>query len=281
MSQLTRLVTRCTPLLHRWLLALTLLLAAAVSNASTDPLAGIDEQVERVMAELQIPGAALGVIVDGKVILARGYGRREVGSASRVTADTVFSIASMSKSFTSAVLATLVEEGKLDWDRPVRQYLPQFEMYDPAVTQQLTARDLLTHRTGMPRHDFLRFSTHLQPAELVARLRYLPPNRPFRDGYQYSNIMYAVAGYVAGEVAGTNWNELVRVRLFEPLAMHNSTTSVTESLRRADHAIPHLREQGKVRTIPFYDHMKFGVAPGGAIGSSANDMLKYLQLYLN
>lgn len=283
MNQPTHLVSRRMQPLSRWLQALTLLLAAASATASpaADPLAGIDEQIERVMTQLEIPGAAVGVVVDGKVMLARGYGLREVGHEARVSADTVFSIASMTKSFTTAVMATLVDEGKLDWDTPVRQYLPGFEMYDPTVTQQLTPRDLLTHRTGMPRHDFLRFSTYLQPAELVARLRYLPPNRPFRDGYQYSNIMYATAGYLAGEVAGSTWNEAVRVRLFQPLGMLGSTTSVSESLQQPDHARPHLRAQGKVTTIPFYDHMKFGVAPGGAIGSSANDLLKYLQMYLN
>jgi len=233
------------------------------------------------MAQLQVPGAAVGVVVDGKVLLARGYGRREVGLEERVTADTVFAIASMSKSFTSAVLATLVDQGKLDWDTPVRRYLPGFEMYDSTLTLQVTARDLLTHRTGMPSHSFLRFSTYLQPAELVARLRYLPTNRPLRDGFQYSNTMYAIAGYLAGEVAGSTWNELVRQRLFQPLGMDNSTTQLAETLQRPDHATAHAREQGKVSTVPFYDYMKFGVAPAGAISSSANDMLKYLQMYLN
>lgn len=248
---------------------------------SVDALRDIDADVEAVMAQLHVPGAAVGVIREGKVILAKGYGVRSAEQGARVDADTIFSIASLSKSFTTAAMAVLVDEAKLDWDQPVRKYLPWFEMYDSVATQLMTPRDLVSHRSGLPRHDFLRFSTYLQPAELVKRLRYLPPSRTFRDGYQYNNLMYATAGYLAGEVAGSTWDEVVRTRIFAPLAMTRSNTSPLQSAANSNHAVGHRLSLQRAEPIPFYQYGKFGVAPAGAVGSTVNDMLKYLQMHLD
>jgi len=256
---------------------------ASVAAAHAKPVTpqGIDRDVVRTMAQLQVPGAAIGVIQDGKVVLAKGYGVRTVGQRAPVDTDTVFSIASLSKSFTTAVMATLVDEKRLDWDRPVRDYLPSFQMYDPVATQLMTPRDLASHRSGLPRHDFLRFSTYMQPADLVSRLRYLPPSRTFRDGYQYNNLMYATAGYLAGQVTGSTWGELVSSRIFAPIGMTRSNTSPPQSERDPNHATGHRLERGKVVTMPFYQYEKFGVAPAGAVASTVTDMLKYLQMYLD
>jgi len=262
-------------------LSALLLFVACAAYAKPDSLNGVDAEIQRAMVQLHVPGAAVGVIRDGKVVLARGYGVRELGRPERVDAETVFSLASISKSFTTAVMATLVDEGKLDWDKPVRDYLPGFEMFDPVTTQLMTPRDLASHRSGLPRHDFLRFSTYLQPAELVRRLRYLPPSRTFRDGFQYNNLMFAAAGYLAGEVAGSNWNALVETRIFEPVGMTRSNTSPVDSAHDANHATGHRVDNGKVAPIEFYQYGKFGVAPAGAVASSINDMLKYLGMYLN
>lgn len=275
-----------------WLRGLGLLIPLAFASAAAihaqpllhaKPLASqeIDRDVARTMAQLQVPGAAIGVIQDGKVVLAKGYGVRVIGQVAPVDTETVFSIASLSKSFTTAVMATLVDEGRLDWDRPVHDYLPSFQMYDPVAAQLMTPRDLASHRSGLPRHDFLRFSTYMQPADLVRRLRYLPPSRTFRDGYQYNNLMYATAGYLAGQVAGSTWDDLVRRRIFAPIGMTRSNTSPLQSERDPNHATGHRLEQGRVVITPFYQYEKFGVAPAGAVASTVTDMLKYLQMYLD
>src|SRR5215813_8955160 len=232
------------------------------------------------MRELHVPGVAIGIIQDGKVILAQGYGVRQLGKSAPVTADTIFAVGSMTKSFTAVTAAAMVDENKLDWDKPVRDYLPWFRMYDPVATSLITPRDVLTHRSGLPRHDFIRFSTPLTRAELVRRLRYLEPNRTFRDVYQYNNLMYVTAGFLAGEVAGKSWEELVKERIYIPLNMARSNTSTTDTRKQDDFASPHIIEDGVVKSTEFYNYQKFGVGPNGAVNSTVNDLLKYLDFHL-
>lgn len=253
--------------------------AGTVSPERT--LRGIDADIAAAMRELQVPGVAVGVIANGRVILAKGYGVAEIGKPVRVDADTIFAVASMSKSFTTAVMATLVEEGKLDWDRPVRDYLAEFRMFDPVASELVTPRDLVTHRTGLASHDFLRKSTHLDRAELVRRIRYLPPSKSFRSEYQYNNLMYVVAGHLSATVGGEPWESLVQHRIFDPLRMDRSNTLVAVSARMPNHASPHKLSNGKVIVTGFYDYQKFGVGPNGAVNSTVNDFLKYLRMYLD
>jgi len=256
----------------------------AVAQLAPDPVAsvaGVDGDVQRAMQLLHVPGAAIGVIVDGKVILAKGYGVREVSNPGLVDEDTLFGIASMTKSFTAIALAALVDDGKLEWDKPVIDYLPWFRIYDPIATQLITPRDLLTHRSGLPRHDFIRTSTYLSREELVHRIRYLEPSATFRQEFQYNNLMYVTAGYVAGSVAGTTWEDLVKQRIFVPLGMTHSNTSAVELQQSADYARPHDYVNGKLVVIPVYDYQKFGIGPNGAINSCVEDMLKYLAFHLS
>ena len=148
--------------------------AAIATPATVDSakaLEGFDASVIRAMRDLQAPGVAVGAIVDGRVVLAKGYGVRELGQSATVTPDTIFAVGSMTKSFTAVTVAAMVDEGKLAWDRPVREYLPWFRMYDPVASEMITPRDLLTHRSGMPGHNFIRFSTPLDRAELIRRIR--------------------------------------------------------------------------------------------------------------
>ena len=186
----------------------------------------------------------------------------------------------MTKSFTAIAVAMMVDEGKLEWDKPVRDYLPWFRMYDPVATDLMTPRDLLTHRSGLPRHDFIRFSTPLDRAELVRRLRFLEPSRTFRDVYQYNNLMYVTAGFLAGEVAHSTWERLVTERIFAPLGMTASTVSVIETAKHDNFARPHVMHEGKLQVTTFYDYQRFGVGPNGAVNSTVNDFLKYLQFQL-
>ena len=256
-------------------------IAAPPTVDSAKALEGFDTSVIRAMRELQAPGVAVGAIVDGRVILAKGYGVRELGQSPAVTPDTIFAVGSMTKSFTAVTVAAMVDEGKLNWDRPVRDYLPWFRMYDPVATELITPRDLLTHRSGMPGHNFIRFSTPLERAELVRRIRYLEPSHTFREIYQYNNLMYVTAGFLAGEAAGKSWEDLVEQRIFTPLGMTNSTVRVADTQKRGDFARPHLSSNGAVRSTDFYDYQKFGVGPNGAVNSTVNDLLKYLQFHLD
>ncbi|MDX1982537.1 MAG: serine hydrolase [Bryobacteraceae bacterium] len=269
------------------MLRVVLLLCFSASLAWPDPagtlrsLAGFDAAAEKALDQFKVPGAAVGIIQDGKVILAKGYGYRDLVTKKPVTSKTVFATGSVTKSFTAIVLATLADEGKLDWDKPVRQYLPWFRMYDPVATELVNVRDMLSHRTGLPRHDFIRFSTHLTREELVRRIRYLEPNRTFRDAYQYNNLMYTTAGYLAGVLAGATWEELVETRIFKPLGMTRSSTSTLEMQHSDDFAKPHLPSAEGPRETGFYVYQKFGVGPNGAVNSSVEDLLKYLQMYLD
>ncbi len=273
--KLTKLLRLCA-----YLVCLTAIATAATVDAAK-ALEGLDASVILAMRELQAPGVAVGVIVNGTVTLAKGYGVRELGKGATVTPDTIFAVGSMTKSFTAVTVAGMVDEGKLNWDRPVREYLPWFRMYDPVATDLMTPRDLLTHRSGLPGHNFIRFSTPLDRAELVRRIRYLEPSHTFREVYQYNNLMYVTAGFLAGEVAGKSWEDLVEQRIFTPLGMSNSTVRVADTQTRKDFAKPHLNRNGTVASTDFYDYQKFGVGPNGAVNSTVNDLLKYLQFHLD
>lgn len=263
-------------------LLFAVLVYAAVSAAADAPrpFDGFDGIAEKALQRQNVPGAAVGVIQDGKVIFAKGYGYRDLKSKAPVTSKTIFATGSVTKSFTAAVLATLVDQGKLDWDKPVREYLPWFRMYDPVATELVTVRDMLSHRTGLPRHDFIRFSTYLNREDLVRRVRYLEPNRTFREAYQYNNLMYITAGYLAGVLGGSTWEDLVADRIFQPLAMNRSNTSTVDTQRMDDFAKPYLPSDGGPREVPFYVYQKFGAGPNGAVNSCIEDLLKYLQMYI-
>src|ERR1017187_1566216 len=181
-------------------LAAPTLCRAASAQTGTTPesaLVGVDADLERAMTGLHVPGASVGVIQNGKVILAKGYGIRDIASNDQVDADTVFTIGSMTKSFTATAVAAMVDDGKLDWDKPVVNYLPWFRLYDPAATQLITPRALLSHRSGLPSHDFIRISTYMTREDLLHRIRFLEPNLTFRQAYEYNSLMYTVAGYLA------------------------------------------------------------------------------------
>ncbi len=265
--------------LAAFLLALSVSLAAPVDTARL--LDGFDAWAENALQRHRVPAAAVGLIQDGKVLLAKGYGYRDLQTKAPATSKTLFATGSVTKSFTAAALATLVDEGKLSWDRPVREYLPWFRLHDPIATELATVRDMLSHRTGLPRHDFIRYSTYLSREELVRRVRYLEPNRTFRDVYQYNNLMYITAGYLGGVLAGTTWEDLIASRIFKPLGMTRSNTSTLDTQKSDDFAKPHLPSPEGPTEVPFYVYQKFGAGPNGAVNSSVEDLLKYLQMYLD
>ena len=254
---------------------LMFVLAGALQAQS---LTGLDEFVAAQMKEWKVPGVAVAVIKDGKVIHSKGYGYRDVKKQLPVTSKTLFAIGSSSKAFTVMSLGVLVDQGKLDWDKPVREYLPSFRMYDAFASERMTPRDLVTHRSSLPRHDLLWYNTSFTRKEMFERLRYLEPNKDFRTTFQYQNLMFMTAGYLAGEISGGSWESVVRERVFKPLQMTNSNFSVLESQKAADFALPYRKVKEEVKEIPFRVIDQIG--PAGSINSSIEEMTNYLMMHL-
>ncbi|MDT7572823.1 MAG: hypothetical protein QOE05_2997 [Actinomycetota bacterium] len=234
---------------------------------------------ESELLRFGVPGMALGVVVDGEVVLERGFGVRSLASGLPVTAQTQFAIGSSTKAFTGTLCAALVEQGRLEWDEPVRRYLPDFAVADPIVSDQLTLRDLLCHRSGMGRHELAWYGNYgISEAELVHRLRHLPMTAPLRQVWQYNNLGYVVAGHLAGSVLGTTWQDAVRELLLEPLGMADSGVSVPAARARDDVADAYLTRDDVPVEVAWRD-IGLGAA-AGAINSTAADMVRWLGLNL-
>jgi CubicO group peptidase (beta-lactamase class C family) len=252
--------------------ALLLLLPAFASAQSN-----LDAVVERCRKEFNVPGIAVAVVKDGKVLLAKGYGVRKVGDPASVTARTLFGIASNSKVFTAAALAQLVDEGKLDWNDRVVDRLPGFQMSDAYVTREMRIRDLLCHRSGLGlgAGDLMFWpASDLTEEDIQRRLRFVPLATSFRSAYAYDNILYNVAGGVLKQVGGKPWAEVMRTRFFEPLGMKDSRTSVKDLRSGDDAATPHALADGKLVPLPF--EVLDNNAPAGAIVSSVEDLSKWV-----
>ncbi len=256
--------------------------AASAATAQTKGnLDGFDAWMKKAMAEFKVPGAAVAVVKDGKILFAKGYGYRDVAHKLPVTGATMFPIASITKSFTVTALGTLVDQGRLEWDRPVREYLPGFRMNDPVATDQLTTRDMVTHRSGLPRHDLIWYSSSFSREQLVDKLRYLESNKPIRSTFQYNNLMFLTAGYLGGKISGSSWEEIVRRGVLEPLGMSNTRFSSDEARKMPDYSLPYRKnwKTEDVAEIPF-EHWG-DVGPAGSMNSSIDDMAKYLAMHIN
>jgi len=198
----------------------------------SSPLGDLDAFVDQIMKDWKVPGLAVAVIQDGKVIFTKGYGYRDVDKKLRVTPQTLFAIGSITKSFTVTAMGMLVDDGKLDWDAPVRNYLPGFKLYDPVASERMTPRDLITHRSGLPRHDLVWYSSNFTRADMVRRLQYLEPSKDFRSAYQYNNLMFMTAGYLVGQVAGATWGSSC-AGASSPRSLCRAPTSQSPIPRRA------------------------------------------------
>ncbi len=254
----------------------------AQSPAAGAHPADLDAYVASSMKTFDVPGMAVAIVKDGKIVVAKGYGVRKLGDSTPVDEFTMFGIGSNTKAFTTAALATLVDEGKLSWDDPVYQRLPDFVMYDPYVSHEMTIRDLLTHRSGMGLGEgdllFWPQSTYTRN-EIIHKLRYMKPASSFRSRYAYDNLLYMTAGQIIPEVTGTSWDDYIRQRIFTPLGMNHSNVS-NATVKPGDNvAFPHSAVDGKLQVIPF--EVLDNVGPAGAINSCAADMAKWVQLQLN
>jgi CubicO group peptidase (beta-lactamase class C family) len=257
---------------------LTLAPFRAQSGAIAPNLNGLDGFVEQVMKDWHVPGLAVAIVKDGQVVYAKGFGSRDVKKGLKVTPDTLFAIGSCSKSFTATALAILVDEGKLDWDKPVRDYLPDFRLQDAYATAHLRPRDLVTHQSGLARHDRVWYGSPLSRRELFDRLQYLESSKPLHAKYQYNNLMFMAAGVLIERISGSTWEEFTRRRILDPLGMKTSNFSVNDSQKTVDYSLPYQEQKGEVKEIPFRNIDAIG--PAGSINSSVNEITQWLLLQL-
>lgn len=268
---------------HHFLAVATLtltILSTAFAQTGTPP--DLDAYAARVLKEFEVPGLAVAIVKDGKVVLAKGFGVRKLGEPAQVDEHTLFGIASNTKAFTSAALAMLVDEGKITWDDPVTKHLPAFQLYDPYVTREMTIRDLLTHRSGLGlgAGDLLWWPpTDYSREEIIRRFRYVKPASSFRSRYAYDNVLYMIAGQIIPAVTGKSWDDFIKERIFAPLGMTESNTSVS-AFRPGDNlAIPHGPVEGRILPVKYINLDNVG--PAGAINSNVTDMAKWAILQLD
>ncbi len=263
-----------------------LVLALAISGpahgavAQADPLLqDLEATIERGMRDWEIPGLAIAIVRDDSVVYARGFGVRELGRPEPVDEHTLFAIGSASKAFTAAAVAMLVDEGRLRWDDPATLHLPDFQLFDPWATRQLTVRDLLTHRVGLARGDQLWYASGLDRDEILRRTRYLEPSWGFRAEFGYQNLMYLAAGQLVRAVTGRSWDDFTTDRIFAPLGMATSSTSTVGLDDLLNVARPHAEIDGGLRPIPYRNIDNVG--PAGSINSSVHEMASWVRLQLD
>jgi CubicO group peptidase (beta-lactamase class C family) len=259
----------------------------AVPAANAAPPRDLDRYAQRVLETFETPGMAIAIVEPGRPGTVRAYGVRRMGEAARVDEHTLFPIGSTTKAFTSALLAMLVDEGKLTWDTKVQDVLPGFKMHDAYASSEMTVRDLLVHRSGLgPGAGDLLFyptTTHSR-ADIVHRLRFIKPTSSFRSGFAYDNLLYIVAGEIIAAARGKSWEDVVRERLLVPLQMNDTSTS-SQLPATANRAWPHARfstePRGAGPIAPLATVMNIDVAaPAGSLNASATDLIRWLELQL-
>jgi len=270
-------------LLRIWIAVLLCVLAVACvfpPCAGAEPLSGLDAYIEKSMKDWQLPGLAIAVVQDDQIIFIKGYGTREIGKELPVDENTVFAIGSTSKAFTSTAVGLLVQDGKISWDDRVTDHLAGFQMADPWVTHEIRVRDLLCNRSGLSGvSEYLWYATDFSREEVVRRLRYVPLEAGFRYQYAYRNTMFATAGEIIPAVTGESWDAFVKERIFEPLGMTRSSTSVKDLQGMDNVATPHMDLEGRI--VPIAYRNIDSIAPAGAINSSIRDMAQWLRLQIN
>jgi CubicO group peptidase (beta-lactamase class C family) len=245
------------------------------------------QKVQDIMRHFQVPGAAIGIIKNGRIITAQGFGVKTLGKDELVDADSIFKIASNTKAFTSAALAILVDEGKISWNGKVQSYLSDFSLYDPWVSQHFNLIDLLTHRSGLGlgAGDLMLWPepSSFSRQEVLHNLRYLKPTGEFRADYAYDNLLYIVAGEIIPAVTGQSWENFVEQRIFHTLGMTNCFAGKVSQAKQQNVATPHGIVNGQLQTIiRNIDPTKPSVSgPAGGIQCSLNDMLRWVKVQLS
>ncbi len=262
-----------------FILALLLAGSPLAAQPSSQVFQEIDEFIEQARQDWKVPGVAVGIVQGNEVVYAKGFGQRDVEAGKPVTENTLFAIGSSTKAMTAFSVLQLADDGLLKLDKPVLDYLPDFRMHDDYVTQHLSVRDLLCHRSGLPRHDAVWYGSGDSREELFHKLKYLEPNRGFREVFQYQNLMYMTAGYLVGQVTRSSWEEQVQGRIFKPLEMKRANFSVEIMQKDPDHAKPYNKEKEEVKRMEFRNIDAIG--PAGSVNASVSEMCRWLIVQLN
>jgi CubicO group peptidase (beta-lactamase class C family) len=245
-------------------------------------LKGFDEYMSQVMKDWNAPGIGVGIVVKDKLVFAKGYGFRDYGNKLPYTPTTTQPIASNSKLFTAVAVGLLVEEGRLRWDEPIKRFVPGIRFYNDELDRSVTIRDMLSHRTGVTRHDSIWFKSTFTRRELWDRLRYLEPAAPIRTTFLYNNLMYTAGGQVIEELSGQSWEKFVKARIFDPLGMSRSTLTIEDNIKGPEPAVPYSerRDSNELYKQPYYT-AEVAIAPAGAINSNVQDLSRWVIALLN
>lgn len=245
-------------------------------------LQGFDSYMEQVMKDWNAPGIGIGIVMGDKLVFAKGYGFRDYGKKLPYTPTTTQPIASNTKLFTAVAVGLLVEEGKLRWDEPIKQFVPTIRFYNDELDRSVTIRDMLAHRTGVTRHDSIWYKSSFTRRELWDRLRYLEPAAPMRTKFLYNNLMFTAAGQVIEELSGKTWEQFVQQRIFDPLGMSRSTLTIEDNIKGPEPAVPYSerRDSSELYKQPYYT-AEVAIAPAGAINSNVQDLSRWVIALLN
>jgi CubicO group peptidase (beta-lactamase class C family) len=266
--------------------ALALMIFAPAARAQepdvTKKLDGFDAYMAQTLKDWNTPGIGVGIVVNDKLVFAKGYGYRDYEKKLPFTPTTLQQIASNSKLFTAVAAGMLVEEGKLTWDKPVRESVPTIQFYNDQLNNNITLRDMLSHRTGVTRHDLIWFKSPFTRKELFERLKYLEPQEPMRETFLYNNLMFSAVGEIIELKSGLRWEQFVRDRIFTPLDMKTTTYSISDMNQHADHGVPfrEKRDAFELYKIPYYEDTE-GVAPAGAVISNIDELSHWLIALMN
>ncbi len=252
------------------------LLLSALKNSEIETF---DKIVQQCLTEFQIPSIAVGVLMDGKPVLVKAYGYRDLEKKSPANQDTIYPIGSCTKGFTSCLIGTFIDEGRLEWDDLLTDLLPNLRLWDDHTTRHLTLRDLLSHRSGLPRHEWFWYNSSLARDDLIQRLRYLEPVCGMREQFYYNSWLYCLAGSVLESISGKSWEQLMQERILTPLQMKRTNFSVAISQKDSNIAYPYLNKGTQIKKLPFRDLTLVG--PGGSINSTVSDMLHWMDMLLN
>jgi CubicO group peptidase (beta-lactamase class C family) len=240
-------------------------------------LDGLDDSMQKILSDWNVPGIAVGVVQGAELVFANGYGFRDYGEKLPFTPETLFPIASNTKLFTAVAAGLLVQDGLLSWDRPIREHVPSIRFFNDALNNSVTLRDMLAHRTGINRHDSMWFRSDFSRKDMFDRLRYIEPSDPLRQNFVYNNVMYAAVGHAIELLTGQSWEVFVQQRLLDPVGMRSSVFSMPEMVATGNFATPYTerRDGTELFQLPQYAHM-VGAGPAGGLNSNLRDMSRWL-----
>lgn len=241
--------------------------------AAEPSIENVDRMVQTAMEAFQVPGCAVGIIMDGKTVFVKGYGALAIGGSEKVDPSTPFAIGSCTKAFIAYIIQQLVEEGKASWDDPIQKHLPEFALLDKEASTQITLRDLIAHRSGLERHDALWVYQKIRKEELLDHLKHLSPRYSLRSEFQYNNFAYTIAALAIEKITGKSWEEEVKERILLPFEMDQTFCGLSSAQKQGLIATPHATISSNTVCLTHFDPMP--IEPAGGIYSSVDDLLKW------